>query len=64
MDIGGNIFYHLKNADISGKSLDGFMKSVKNSDAEEMVFRLDENQYCLVYVPIGFDNWGLYQWFL
>ena len=59
MDIGGNIFYHLKNADISGKSLDGFMKSVKNSDAEEMVFRLDENQYCLVYVPIGFDNWGL-----
>ena len=35
------------------------MKSVKNSDAEEMVFRLDENQYCLVYVPIGFDNWGL-----
>lgn len=42
MDIGGNIFYHLKNADISGKSLDGFMKSVKNSDAEEMVFRLDE----------------------
>ena len=59
MDIGVNIFYHLKNADISGKSLDGFMKSVKNSDAEEMVFRLDENQYCLVYVPIGFDNWGL-----
>ena len=59
MDIGGNIFYHLKNADISGKSLDGLMKSVKNSTAEEMVFQLDENQYCLVYVPIGFDNWGL-----
>ena len=59
MDIGGNIFYHLKNADISGKSLDSLMKSVKNSTAEEMVFQLDENQYCLVYVPIGFDNWGL-----
>ena len=24
-----------------------------------MVFQLDETQYCLVYVPIGFDNWGL-----
>ncbi len=59
MDTGGNIFYHLKNADISGKSLDSLMKSVKNSTAEEMVFQLDENQYCLVYVPVGFDNWGL-----
>ena len=59
MDIGGNVFYHLKNADISGKSLDSFIKSVKNTEPEEMVFQLDENQYYLVYVPLGFDNWGL-----
>lgn len=53
------IYFIIENADISGKSLDSLMKSVKNSTAEEMVFQLDENQYCLVYVPIGFDNWGL-----
>ena len=59
MDIGGNVFYHLKNADLSGKSLDSFIKSVKDTEPEDMVFQLDEKQYYLVYVPVGFDNWGL-----
>ena len=59
MDIGGNIFYHLKNADFYGKSLDGFIQSVKNGESGEMEFTLDNSQYYLVYVPVGFDNWGL-----
>ena len=59
MDIGGNIFYHLKNADFYGNSLDGFMQSVKAGDSGEMEFTLNESQYYLVYVPLGFDNWGL-----
>ena len=59
MDIGGNIFYHLKNAAISGKSLESFMESVKSGDSGEMMFWLGEEQYYLVYVPVGFADWGL-----
>lgn len=59
MDTGGNIFYHLKNADFYGKSLEGFMQSVKDGESGEMEFTLDNSQYYLVYVPVGFDNWGL-----
>lgn len=59
MDTGGNIFYHLKNADFYGKSLEGFMQGVKAGESGEMEFTLDNRQYYLVYVPVGFDNWGL-----
>lgn len=59
MDTGGNIFYHLKNADFYGKSLEGFMQGVKDGESGEMEFTLDNRQYYLVYVPVGFDNWGL-----
>ena len=59
MDTGGNIFYHLKNADFYGKSLEGFMQDVKAGESGEMEFTLDNRQYYLVYVPVGFDNWGL-----
>lgn len=64
MDIGGNIFYHLKNADISGKSLDGFMKSVKNSDAEEWYSGLMKTSIVLFMFQLDLITGGLYQWFL
>ncbi len=58
-DIGGNIFYHLRNASIPGKSLEGFMKSVKAGESGNMYFQLDDEGYYLVYVPVGFKDWGL-----
>ena len=59
VDIGGNIFYHLRNASIPGKSLDGFMNSVKAGESGDMYFSLDNEGYYLVYVPVGFKDWGL-----
>ena len=49
----------MKNADFYGKSLEGFMQGVKAGESGEMKFTLDNRQYYLVYVPVGFDNWGL-----
>lgn len=58
-DIGRNIFYYLRNAEFTEGSLDDFIDDMKTGDNGELVFTLNDEQYYLVYLPVGFEDWVL-----
>ena len=58
-DIGRNIFYYLRNAEFTEGSLDEFINDMKTGENGELVFTLNDEQYYLVYLPVGFEDWVL-----
>ena len=47
------------NIDISKVILDEFINDMKTGENGELVFTLNDEQYYLVYLPVGFEDWVL-----